>query len=246
MSVRHERQALGLHVEAQLRRAPCLSPTRRSLLKALITGLCALVLCATPVAADARTSADLGASSRGTSHHEEGTSVIRFFDKHRWLLTRPPLQKEATSVSDRRADTLAATQAKAAQPARARAARRRRRSARGSKRARALAREGDLPRLRRLPQAGAPGRAMRVRRPDDRAERPVPRPVPDGLERAPAVRPRGVRARAGTRRVPLLRPFGTRLEPVVLQAVELTPSRFVRKLRARSPGTGFPPTLDRW
>ncbi len=30
---------------------------------------------------------------------------------------------------------------------------------------------------------------------------------------------------AGPRRIPLLRSFGTRLEPVVLQAVELTPSQ---------------------
>ena len=88
-----------------------MSPTRRSLLKALITGLCALALCATPVAADARTSADL---DRHLASMKKDTTVISFFDKHRWLLTDPRVEKKANLRLRTARRHLAATQAKAA------------------------------------------------------------------------------------------------------------------------------------
>ena len=97
---------------------------RRSLLKAVITGLCALVLCATPVAANARTSADL---DRQLSRHlasENDAAVIRFFDKHRWLLTDPRYEKEASLRLGTARRHLAATRARAAR-ARREVARRR-------------------------------------------------------------------------------------------------------------------------
>ena len=103
-----------------------LSPTRRSVLKALVTGLCALVLCATPAAAHAGTSADLGKQlSRHLASMKKDTSVIRFFDNHRWLLTHPRFEKEATLRLEAARRSLAATKAQAAQ-ARAELARRER------------------------------------------------------------------------------------------------------------------------
>jgi hypothetical protein len=61
-------------------------------------GLCALVLCATPVAAHAGTEADLGAQ---LAHHlasmRKDTSVIRFFENHRWLLSDPRVAKDAAA-----------------------------------------------------------------------------------------------------------------------------------------------------
>jgi hypothetical protein len=98
-----------------------LSPTRRSLLKALVTGLCALVLCATPVAAHGGTSADLGKQlARHLASMQKDTSVIRFFDNHRWLLTDPRFEKEATLRLGAARRSLAATKAKAAELARRR------------------------------------------------------------------------------------------------------------------------------
>jgi hypothetical protein len=81
---------------ARLRRAPCPCPPRGGhVLKALLTGLCALVLCATPVAAQAA-SPDVGVQlARHLETVRNDTSVIRFFDEHRWLLTHPRYSKEA-------------------------------------------------------------------------------------------------------------------------------------------------------
>jgi hypothetical protein len=90
-------------------------PTRRSPLKALLTGLCALVLCATPVAADARTSDDLDRQlSRHLARMKKDTVVISFFDKHRWLLRDPRFQKKANLRLGAARRHLAATRAKAA------------------------------------------------------------------------------------------------------------------------------------
>jgi len=92
-----------------------MSPTRRSLLKALITGLCALVLCATPVAADARTSTDLDRQlSRHLASMRKDTAVISFFDEHRWLLTDPRFEKKANLRLETARRHLAATRANAA------------------------------------------------------------------------------------------------------------------------------------
>jgi hypothetical protein len=83
-------------------------------LKALVTGLCALVLCATPAAAQAGTSAGLGGQlARHVGAMQTSTSVIRFFEQHRWLLSDPRFQKEATLRLRLAKRTLAASRAKA-------------------------------------------------------------------------------------------------------------------------------------
>lgn len=84
-------------MRARLRRAPCSCPPRGGhLLKALVTGLCALALCATPVAAHAGSGSELGVQlNRHFKGMEKDASVIRFFDKHRWLLSDPRFKKEA-------------------------------------------------------------------------------------------------------------------------------------------------------
>jgi hypothetical protein len=93
---------------------------RRSVLKALVTGLVALVLCGTPVAAHAGSAADLGPQlARHMKSMQKDTSVIRFFEKHRWLLDDPRFEKEAKLRLGAARRHLAATRARAA---RARAA----------------------------------------------------------------------------------------------------------------------------
>ena len=83
-------------------------------LKALVTGLCALVLCATPAAAQAGTSAALGDRlTRHVAAMPKSTSVIRFFDQHRWLLSDPRFQEEAKVRLDVAKRSLAASRAKA-------------------------------------------------------------------------------------------------------------------------------------
>jgi hypothetical protein len=92
-----------------------LSPTRRFVLKAVVVGLCAATLCATPVVASASSSA--GAGTR-LAHHvgamPKSTSVVRFFERHRWLLRDPRFRNEAKLrlVAARR--TIAANRADAA------------------------------------------------------------------------------------------------------------------------------------
>jgi hypothetical protein len=59
-------------------------------------GLCALVLSATPAAAQAGASTGLGDQlARHIAAMQKSTSVIHFFDTHRWLLRDPRFQKEA-------------------------------------------------------------------------------------------------------------------------------------------------------
>jgi hypothetical protein len=86
---------------------------RRSVLKALVTGLCALVLCATPAAAQAGTPADLGARlAQHVATMQKSNSVIRFFEKHRWLLSDPRFKEEASLRLGIARRTLASTRAK--------------------------------------------------------------------------------------------------------------------------------------
>jgi hypothetical protein len=77
-------------------RAVALSPTRRFDLKAVVIGLCAVSLCATPVVASASSSGGAGVQ---LAHHvramKRSASVIRFFDHHRWLLRDPRFRREA-------------------------------------------------------------------------------------------------------------------------------------------------------
>jgi hypothetical protein len=81
-------------------------------------GLCALVLCATPVAAHAGTEADLGAQlSRHLASMRKDTSVIRFFESHRWLLSDPRFREEAAVRLASARRHLAATRAKAGRAA---------------------------------------------------------------------------------------------------------------------------------
>ena len=99
-----------------MRRAPCpCLPRGGSLLKALVTGLCALVLVVTPAAAQAGSSADVGTQlARHVATMKKSTSVIRFFDTHRWLLSDPRFEKEAALRLGIARHTLAASKAKAA------------------------------------------------------------------------------------------------------------------------------------
>lgn len=82
------------------------------------------MLCATPAAAQAGSSADLGAQlAKHVASMQKSSSVIRFLEKHRWLLSDPRFQEEASLRLRIAHRTLAATQAKADR-ARARLARR--------------------------------------------------------------------------------------------------------------------------
>ena len=72
------------------------------------------MLCATPAAAQAGSSADLGAQlAQHVASMQKSSSVIHFFEKHRWLLRDPRFQKEASLGLRIARSTLAATQAKA-------------------------------------------------------------------------------------------------------------------------------------
>ena len=82
------------------------------------------MLCATPVAAQAG-SPSVGAQlARHLQTMPKDASVIRFFDKHRWLLTDPRYEKEASLRLGTARRHLAATRARAAR-ARREVARRR-------------------------------------------------------------------------------------------------------------------------
>ena len=97
-------------------------PRGGHLLKALVTGLCALVLCATPVASHAGSSSGLSVQlARHLETIQTDASVIRFFEKHRWLLSDPRFKKQAALRLGTAQRHLAATKRNAA---RARAERR--------------------------------------------------------------------------------------------------------------------------
>jgi hypothetical protein len=164
-----------------------------------------------PTAAQAQPQADLGAQlTRHLTTMKRSTQVIRFFEHHRWLLSDPRFAQEAHRQLARHRANLTRAQAKAAG---ARAALRKRTQTR------------RLAALRTAsPRQAICAVALRVGPDDDGPERPVSRAVPDGLERAPPVRARCDRDRAGAGRPHVLRPVGTRLEPLVLQALELTAS----------------------
>jgi hypothetical protein len=114
-------RCVGLDCGARHR--PCLR-LGGHVLKALVTGLCALVLCGVPAAAQAGSSADLGARlARHVATMQQSTSVIRFFERHPWLLSDARFRKEANLQLGIARRTLAATRATAKQ-ARAEATRR--------------------------------------------------------------------------------------------------------------------------
>lgn len=95
--------------------APCPCPRHGgSILKALLTGVCALILCVTPVAANASQTQTLEARlARHVKTITKDQSVIRFFDTHRWLLTDPRFRDEARRRLHAAERRLAATRAKA-------------------------------------------------------------------------------------------------------------------------------------
>lgn len=66
------------------------------ILRALVTGACALILLIVPAATQARSHADLGAQlSRHVATLKHSTQVVRFFDNHPFLLTDPRFAREA-------------------------------------------------------------------------------------------------------------------------------------------------------
>ena len=70
--------------------------------------------------------------------------------------------------------------------------------------------------LRPLLPRGARGCTVRIRSADNRPQRAVPRLVSDGLERAAPLRTRHIGVRASEGGASLLRPLGSRLEPLDL------------------------------
>ena len=97
----------------------------------------------------------------------------------------------------------------------------------------APAARSDLHRLRVVLPGGARHRLVRVAPLHEGPERPVPRPLPDGLVRAPAVRPRAERSRPGRRGAPVLRALRSRLEPVGLSLGSVVAARSSRSGRPR-------------
>src|SRR5262245_43732675 len=78
-------------------------------------GLAALVLCATPAAAHAGSSSELGKQlARHVSSMRKDASVIRFFENHRWMLEDSRFKREAKIRLRAAKHHLAAKRAKAA------------------------------------------------------------------------------------------------------------------------------------
>ena len=158
---------------------------------------CALILLILPTTAQSQSDADLGAQlTRHLSTMKKDRQVLRFLETHDWLLSDPRFAASAKRQLRLHTQSLARTRQRAAAAKLALAQR-----ARGTVGLAAVeaanAPERDLPRLRQPLPAGARGLALRVGPPHGRAERPVPRPVPDGLERTAPLRARRFGRRAG-------------------------------------------------
>ena len=98
------------------------------ILKALLTGVCALVLLALPAAAQSRTDAALQAQlTQHLKTMKRDTQVVGFFDSHRWLLADPRFAAEAKRQLRSHTASLARTRARLA---RTKAALRKRRQVR--------------------------------------------------------------------------------------------------------------------
>ncbi len=178
---------------------------------------------------------------------KQSTSVIRFFDTHRWLLSDPRFEKEATLRLGIARRTLVASRAKAA---RARAALARRKAQ--NERRRLLAS------LERSPQKAIChvfgsycGQALRVARCESGYSVNAQNGQYLGLFQMGTSERQifghgDTRARAGAGGVPLLRRLGPRLEPVVVQALVLSP-RHETCAKCGTRGWGrVPTTRDRW
>ena len=222
-------------------------------LRALIVGLCVLLVMTPAVAAangqqngahgKARKAKSAKASSLTLEQKlavkikaaRKYRGAIRFLHTHRSLAQASGKHATALQRAERRLATATREASYYRKLIRARDAR----SAGATSRAR-HAPHCDLRGVRAVLPPGPRRRVVRVRSPDDRAERPVPRPVPDGRV-GPCVRgSRRHGVRAGRRRVQALREDGTRLEPVELSlGCLLTEAIFVAKSgaggRARVP-----------
>ena len=183
-------------------------------------GVCALILLVLPATAQSQSDADLGAQlTRHLSTMKKDKQVLTFLQNHKWLFSDPRFSASAKRQKRIHTLSLARTQKKAA-AAKA-----------------ALAHRQKVRRLAAY-QAATPAsvicrifgahcqEALAVSRCESGLthrcpERPVPRPVPDGLERAAHLRPRLDGDRAGDRRAPVLHRLGQQLGPVVVQALEL-------------------------
>ncbi len=190
-------------------------------LKALVTGACALILCVTPIASGASPGESL---SDHVATMKKDRAVLAFFEHNAWLLTDPRFAKEARHqvklhTASLRASADASNRDAARAPGSARRAPLPGRAPRAPVAQQARARGGDLQGVRVLLRRGPPRLALRVRVADRRPERPVPRALPDGLERASALRARSDADRAGQGSAPILRLVRSRLEPVVVQAL---------------------------
>ena len=107
-SERHERLPGVLEAVA-------LSPSGGQILKALLTGVCALILLALPAAAQSRTDAALGVElTRHLKTMKRDTQVLGFFDSHRWLLSDPRFATEAKRQLRRHTASLARSRARLA------------------------------------------------------------------------------------------------------------------------------------
>ncbi len=210
-------------------------------------GACALILLVLPATAQSQSDADLGAQlTRHLSTMKKDRQVLRFFEAHGWLLSDPRFAVEAKRQLRLHTLSLTRTQRKAAA---AKIALARRARSRQLAVVSAATPQSAICRVfgddcRR----GARRLALRVGPADGSPERPVPRSVPDGLDRAAPLRARRLRGRAGGGRAPVLRRLGSRLESVVLQALELRAPSPTFRLQTAAPGrtAGFPRASATW
>ena len=153
--------------------------------------------------------------------------TIRFFENRRSLLSASDQRTQARSslaYAKKRVRQLTKTVAALAREGAC---------ADGTKARVASAARGDLHRLRVALPGGARHRLVRVAPLHESPERPVPRALPDGLVRAPPVRPRAERSRPGRRSSPVLRALRSRLEPLGLSLGSVVDPRGSRSGRPR-------------
>ena len=171
------------------RREPC-PRDGGQILKALAMGVCALILLVLPATAQSQSDADLGAQlTRHLSTMKKDQQVLTFLQNHTVVVQRPPLcgRREAPAADPHDEPGAHAEEGCGGEDG-ARAPRSR--CAGSPPYEAATPAHRHLPRLRRPLPGGTRRLALRVRPAHRRPERPVPRPVPDGLERAAHLRPR--------------------------------------------------------
>ena len=186
-------------------------------------GVCALFLLVLPATAQSQSDADLGAQlTRHLSTMKKDKQVLTFLQNHEWLFSDPRFSASAKRQKRIHSLSLARTQQKAAAAKAALVHRQKVRRLAAYRAATPATRR--LSRLWRPLPGGTAGLALRVRPHHHCPERPVPRPVPDGIERTTHLWPRLDCHRAGDRRPQVLHRLGQQLGPVVVQALELARS----------------------